>query len=718
MKVFDARNNQLTHQFEQIRWDEASGLEPEVLAEEIEALSRTQNRSRALLKAETFALILDKSRIALDVDDIFQDKLFGSNFMAKQRSEWEREIKQQYLPEETEEINYALNVCGAYWANGDYGHTSPNSRLLLEVGFPGLLQRISEAAQRENLTRKQKDFYASCRIVLEAIIRFIQRLADAIRPINAENSIALENIAKGAPQNIYEAMQLIIIYFFLHEYVSGTRVRTLGRLDVLLTPFYENDLQKGTYTKQEITEMLKFFLNKFWAAKVPFDLPFCLGGLDADGNEVTNDVSYLIVKTYNSLDIHSPKIHIRVSEKTPKAFVKLVLQCIRGGNSSFVFVNDAVTVKGLTNVGIEPEDALDYVPIGCYEPAVWGKEIGCTGNGGVNVPKAVELVMTDGICSKTGRLLTIDTGTPESFLEFVDAVKKQIAFMADRSMQYIQKIEGYYDKINPDPLLSSMYEESVKRGVDVYEGGAKYNNSSLYFYCIGSLIDAVMAVKKLVFDEKRVTFNELREILKNNWSGHENLRTYAKSLSEKYGNGNKETDAVAKELIEFCASLVNNRPNGRGGVFKAALFCIDRFIYYGEKTMATPDGRYSGEPLSKNLCATIGMDRNGITGLINSVTSFDHSLFPNGSVLDVILHPSAVQGESGLEALYGILKTYMLKGGFAMHGNIFNVEDLKAAQKEPEKYKNLQVRVCGWNAYFVDLTKTEQDLFIKQAELV
>ena len=198
--------------------------------------------------------------------------------------------------------------------------------------------------------------------------------------------------------------------------------------------------------------------------------------------------------------------------------------------------------------------------------------------------------------------------------------------------------------------------------------------------------------------------------------GQEKLRLAVLHLPEKYGNNCARADEVAVDFADFCAGLVNNRPNGRGGVFKAALFTIDNCFKTGEKTMATPDGRKAGEPLSKNLCAVTGMDKNGITALVHSVTKFDMSKFPNGSVLDFVFHPSAVAGEDGLNAFYGILMTYFKKGGLAMHGNVFNADDLKKAQNEPEKYKNLQVRVCGWNAYFVDLSPAEQDAFIRQAE--
>lgn len=714
---FDLNRKELEKQFDQINWIVQNGIdEPALIAAYEKLMQSMKGQPKALIKAKTFELILTKAPIAIDKHDIFQDKLLSARIMQLQRYYWEKEIQDAYLQDEYKEQCEAWDEFGAYQGMSDFGHTSPNSRLLLQVGITGILERVEKAAARDNLTDDQKVFYESCGIMWSAMKVFLGRLADAVEPYNAENSCALRNIAKGAPGNIYEAMQLLVAYFFLHEYTAGTRVRTLGRLDVLLYPYYEEDIKNGTFTREEVKEMLRYFLHKFWTAKVPFDLPFALGGMDADGNDVTNDMSYLIVETYDELNIHSPKIHIRVSDKTPVDFLKMVLRCIRGGNSSFVFVNDDIAIKTLMRVGIAEEQARDYVPIGCYEPAVWGVEIGCTGNGGVNLAKAVELVVTNGIDWRTGKPVGVKTGKIESYEAFAAAVKTQIAYMTERAMDYVKKIEGYYKEINPDPILSAMYDHSVETGVDVYEGGAKYNNSSLYFYSIASLVDSMAAVKRLVFDDKRLSFEELCQILKSNWKDQEKLRLIARRIPEKYGNNNQLADELAKDISDFVAELNLNQPNGRGGVFKPALFSIDYCFYTGKNTMATPDGRLAGEPLSKNLCASTAMDRNGITALINSVTKIDLSKFPTGSVLDIVLHPSAVSGEDGLQAFYGILKTYFSKGGFALHGNVFDASTLKKAQENPVQYANLQVRVCGWNAYFVNLSKEEQDAFIAQAE--
>ena len=710
---FESKRETLKKQYTLEHW--LDGASESELCAEVEKLESTI-ASHALVKAKTFELIAEKSKIAIDVDDIFQDKLLGYDIMQNQRRRWDGEIKEKYFREDFARSKEAFELFGLYSSDSDYGHTSPNTRLMLKIGLSGLLERIENAASREGLSEEQTDFYISCKTVLLALMTLAKRLADAIEPYNEDNADALRAIAERKPGNIYEAMQLLVLYFFAHEYVGGTRVRTLGRLDALLYPFYKADIESGRFTKEEIREMLRFFLYKFYTANVPFGLPFCIGGLDVDESEVTNEISYLIVEVFDELNINSPKIHVRISDKTPVDFVKRVLSAIRGGNSSFVLVNDKIGIETLKRVGVEHIDALDYVPTGCYEPTVCGIEVGCTGNGGVNVAKVIELVLTGGCDFASGKICGLVPDKIESFDDFVNEVKRQIKYLTEICITNVRNIEGYYSYTNPDPILSCQYEESINRGVDVYSGGAKYNNSSMYFYCIASLIDSLCAVKKIVFDDKLHTLEELSEILKNNWQTAQATRRIALTQCEKYGNNTPLADTLAKDISDFCAGLVNNVPNGRGGVFKAALFSIDWCFRLGHRTMATPDGRLAGDELSKNLCASVGMDRRGITALINSVTKIDHASFPTGSVLDIVLHPSAVMGEDGLDAFYAIVATYFKKGGFALHGNVFDADDLIRAQKNPEKYENMQVRLCGWNTYFVNLSKEEQDSFIRQAK--
>jgi len=252
---FNLKKSRLEKQFEETEWISGSGISKDELIRAVNLL-KNSFPSKMIIKAKTFELIANKAKIAVDRDDIFQDKLFGAEIMRKQRNAWEEEIKKFFLKEEDEQMCRAWQDFGAYRGQSDFGHTSPNTRLLLNVGFTGLLDNVEKESQKHGLTESQKVFYQSCKTVLTSVITVAKRLAEAIKPYSEENSRALLNIANGKPENSYEAMQLLILYFFIHEYVCGARVRTLGRLDVLLFPFYQNDIDKGIYTKDEIKEML------------------------------------------------------------------------------------------------------------------------------------------------------------------------------------------------------------------------------------------------------------------------------------------------------------------------------------------------------------------------------------------------------------------------------------------------------------------------------
>ena len=715
--TFWDKKEKLEKEYENVKWSDAGLPRDELLAKVEKHFEEYRYSSMPKARAQALKIMLEEGRISVDENGIFHDKL--DSFKISAHLNWisgEYSLRDEF-PDAFAERDLGQKY-GSLTANVDFGHNSPNTKALFELGFGGLLERVrNERDKKADLTEKQKDFYDACETALLAVIAYVKRYAKAVSATDTDAALCLENISENPPRDTYEALALLVIYFAVHDQIAGSRIRTLGRMDVLLYKYYKNDLESGKFTKAQIKELYCYFLTKLWAMKVPFDLPMMIGGLDSDKNEVTNELSYLIVEVYNSLNIHSPKIHVRVSEKTPESFVKLVLSCIRGGNSSFVFVNDDVAVNALKKAGIPEKEALDYILIGCYEPAVWATEMPCTGVGSVNLAKAVELAMNGGCDMASGEKLGVDTPKISSFEDFKSAVMAQITCLCDKVMSFVSLMERNYPRIYADPLLSAMYDKSVADGTDLYEkGSAKYNNSGFQIKGIATLTDSLCAVKKVVFDEKKISFDELCNLMKNNWQGGEKLRLICSNLKEKYGNGNPVADGIAKEMAKFISSYTLGREHGRGGIFKPGFFTIDRCYTLGAKTAATPDGRCAGDPFNKNLCATVGKDKNGITSLINSVTQMDLSDFPNGSVLDVVLHPSAVSGEDGLCGMYSILKSYFEKGGFALHGNVFDPSVLREAQKLPEKYATLQVRVCGWNAYFVNLSKAEQDDFIKQAE--
>ncbi len=716
LRSFAASRSILEKQFDEPYYIEDSGLS----LQELKALASEYTDSelpKPTAKAKTLELVLTRGRIGVDREDIFQDKLDARGIMSSQKSTWHRAAVEKHLAEKEEFFRISSKV-GAGRADADYGHLTPDTKALCELGLTGIVDRIvSERDSKGELSEEQRIFYGAAELTWRSVIAFALRLADAVRPYNVENARCLEAIASGAPDSIYEAMQLIWLYFAVHEIIAGERVRTLGRLDVLLYPFYKKDIAEGRYTDGEIREMMRYFLFKMWSAKIPFDLPFTIGGGSADGLcDVTSELSYMIVEIYDELGIHSPKIHVRVSDKTPEAFVKRVLDCIRRGNSSFLIMNDDIAVKGLMRVGIEESDARNYVPVGCYENAAWGVEMPCTGNAAIAMPKALEYTVNGGRDLKTGAVMSVDTGIPSTYGEFVDAVKTHIRIMRDNTVAYVNEIEKHYMEVNPDLLTSGLCEYAVKRGADVFSGSAKYNNSAINYMGIATLADSVAAVKRLVFDSGRVTLPELFEALRSNWEGYGALLAAARALPEKYGNNEQLTDSLAREFTDFVSGITNNTPNGRGGVYKSGCYSIDRCFTYGKEIMATPDGRLAGEPFSKNLCAVNAMDKKGITALLSTAAKIDHTAFANGTVLDYILHPSAVSGEDGLCAMYAIVKTYFAMGGLALHGNVFDASVLRDAKLHPEKYANLQVRVCGWNVFFVNLSEAEKDAFILQSE--
>ncbi len=715
--AFPKDKSALDAQYQNIRWLPGTGLAPEALAAGIEAIAADRAVPLAIRRAKMFAFLLEHAELAYDEGDVFQDKINAVGLLGRYTWKWEGEAFARSLDGSLLDERSAGSKAYVFAANADYGHISPNTDALLMLGFPGLLARLRyERQNKTRLTEEQEIFYDSCEITLRAILSLIVRLSDAVRTEDPAAGECLAHLAVSAPANTYEALELLYLYFTLHERISGARVRTLGRLDVSMQPFYEADLAAGTFTKGEIADLYRYFLNKFWAAKVPFDQPMMIGGSDGYGRDLTGELTELILEAFDSLNIHSPKLHIRVAENTPDAFLTRVLTCIRGGNSSMVLLNEEKAIEGLERIGVDPDDAKKVVLIGCYESAVGGVEVPCTGNGTVNLAKALSFVFTHGFDAETGKQIGLDTGVPETFGAFVDAVKAQFRFLAEKAMKIIRAVEPLYPEIYPDALLSCQLDACVERGVNAYASGAKYNNSSLTSMGVATLTDSLAAVKRLVYDEKRLTLSELGEILKNDWAGSESLRAEVLRFPEKYGNGIEEVDALAVDFAAFISKTITGQPNGRGGVFKAGLFSIDHCYSYGAHTMATPDGRHAGDPLSKNLCPVTAMDRNGVTAALRSAAKFDHAGFPNGTVFDFVLHPTAVSGDDGLAALLGLVRAYFKEGGFAIHGNIFDSAVLREAVAHPESYSTLQVRLCGWNVYFVNLTRREQEDFIRQSE--
>ena len=663
----------LEEQYRAVHWNEESGFPPERLEYEAAKIAdemEMQHCPESLIKARVFELIMDHAQIAVEPKEFFQDHLRHGFLLQKQRERWIGKVMHTELANEWAARQKHAQL-GTFVAEYDFGHTVPNWPDILTLGLPGLLRRVEENWQKKmeegELDENQKVFYQSCVIVYQAVIRYVGRLAAECHRVAGETEITVDQerllfcaetlkaLCEREPRTLQEGLQLAYLFHILQEEVEGERARSLGGVDRLYRKLYEGDLAAGRLNRQQAGELLKYLFQKFhaWGGDQVYGEPFYIGGALPGGENAVNDLTWLILESYGQLGIANPKIHVRVHPNNPPELMRRVCDCIRGGNSSFVFVSDNCAIPMMQKVGCTEDEAYDYVPVGCYEPGILGREVPCTGNGFVLMPKALELALNNGIDPVTGEVAGLATGGLETFDTFEKlkaAVWQQMQAMTDRALELVSAFEKHYMKMNPAPLFSATMGECVENGQDAYAGGAKYNNSSMYGYGNGTLADSLAAIYKIVYRDHLLTLGEFVRILNSNWDGDETLRLKLLRDEDKWGNDRALPDGLCVEFCEKFAQQVNARKNGRGGRFKAAMFTIDNNFHFAHCLGATPDGRKSGEPFSRNIGPVSGMDRNGITAVIRSCVKLDMQAFPNGSVLDFMLHPSAVEGEEGLDA--------------------------------------------------------------------
>jgi len=593
----------------------------------------------------------------------------------------------------------------------DFGHTSPNWKEIISLGFYGLKKR-AEKYEASCSDPKKLRFYSAVVKVYNAAERFIKRV---IKKAEAEekNEIAegLKNLLVAPPQNMFEAFQMLLLYHNIQHFAEETWIRTFGRVDTLLYPFYINE------NNEKATELVRDFIKEINGHNMAENQPFALGGSDENGNDLITELSYIFLNEYKKLNPPYVKIHILCTKSTPENFLKCALDSIRCGSNSICFMGDQAMKNALIKLGAEEKDTLDYHVDGCYEAGAYG-ELTSPATARISIAKAIELALNNGTDVMTGYKYGLPVEKASAtFEEFYDEFLRQLENIASLAKKYVGIMERFYPRLHAGLFFTSAHKEYMENGVDVFAGfGAKYNNTSIVGIGLATAVDSLMAVKKLVYDDKTMTLNELGELMKNNWAGNEKLRLKVKNKFPKYGMADAAVDYYAADLAKRLAAMINKQPNEKGGVYRLGLHSINVRWLMGSTLAATPDGRLAGESTSLNTGASLGADREGITAHIISVTTIDSSDAPNSVTLDLDMHASMVQGENGLNAMYATLKTYLDRGGFSVHYNVLNSDILRAAQKKPEDYPNLQVRVCGWNYLFNNLPKEQQDDYITRFE--
>ena len=711
-------------------YDVATGQSDEEILSGLRAVAKEcEGLSHPIAKAKAIEYVLRNTRIDANEHDYFVG-LYSWNRLLRETTvlKWKTELFDEILPEVGTTMK-DFNDSGAMAIWPDFDHVVPDWDSLVRLGFSGILERARDykkaREEKSGLTDKERDFFDAIEIEYGAIIEFLDRLykyASAQKHKKARTvSDCLLQLRNGAPTNIYEAMQLIFLYFMISESVDHFQVRSLGNgLDCTLYPFYKKDIESGRFTEGEIREFFAYFMMQWSAIGNYWGQPFYLGGTDENGETLVNELSYLILDVYDGLDIYNPKIQIKYNKNTPESFLYKIFDMIRRGKNCFALCCEENYIRAVMSYGASYEEARTMDIRGCYETGVRANEVSAA-TGYVNPLKALRYVFTNGFDEYIEKQMGVLGGEMDnswSFEDFKAAFLLQYAHITDEVMRLANAYDPYMEYINPSSMYSATIKTSLENAFDGYGGGVKFNNSSVLLCGLGTAVDALMAVKYLVYEKKEVTLTILKRALDANWVGYERLRAMALRCPYKYGNNNAAADECARELSDFFVKRVEGKKNGRGGVYKPLLHSAMQFAWQGRKTGATPDGRLAGEEISKNASPTPGMDRQGVTALISSVTKLAPYTYSEGFCLDVMLHPTAVSGEEGLAIMKALLDVYSARGGMVMQFNIFDASTLRDAQEHPEKYKNLQVRVCGWNVLFNNMSRAEQDAYILRAENV
>jgi pyruvate formate-lyase/glycerol dehydratase family glycyl radical enzyme len=726
--TFEQVRDHLAGQFRDVPYVAWTGLPGETLEQEVQAyLEVHEGLPRVLQKAHAYRISVTRGRICVDPLDWFVDKVAHGSLVTQLRDTWYREAQTGPIRTESQWFAQATRL-GAVRGGLDMGHISPGWENMFTAGLCGLIGKARQERERlgPSATTEQLAFYEAVEVVYLATIQLAERfaeLAESMVPDHPDHAPRLLTIASACrrvparrPRTFHEALQFA---WLMHEMIEmeGEAVRSMGHFDRTMYPYYRNDVDSGRLSREQAKELIKFYWFKHYARTQGRrnGKNFVFGGQHADGSEVANELTYLALEAYGELNTPDPKLSVRFLPGTEDRLYRRVADLIRRGHNSFVLMNDVPAVAAQVKRGKTPEDARQYLPIGCYEPAVDGKEAGCTMNLVVNLAKALELALHDGVDPLTRASVGPPTGDPQEARTVEDQLKANFGpldFLVRQSVTYVAAHERLWPRINPSPLVAGTIDDCLSRGLDIGEGGPHYNGMGCVALGLANACDSLMALRRAVYEDGQYTIGEVLQALESDFEGFEPMRQYLLNRIPKWGNNDAETDALARRIADHYCGTVHGLTNARGGPVQAALFSLDYQWTMGKATGALPDGRKAGVGLAPGVGAMTGRDMNGVTALMGSVTKLDFEETPNGSVLDVMLHPTSIRGEQGLEAMVNLIKTFFARGGYALQFNVLDAEMLKDAQRHPEHHASLQVRVTGWSVYFSALTRHEQDQMI------
>ena len=629
-------------------------------------------------------------------------------------------------------------------------HTAPDFESVLRLGGKGIMeearQRIAQidASQSTDPDElRKRSFYKAVGLVWEGLIELAQRYQRAVQEL-AENEmnparkselLEIARICGKVPaepaETFHEALQsLWFMEIALHQ-ENYEQALCLGRLDQYLYPYYRSDLEKGILARERAVELLGCLFIKMsefvplfsdsiaiFFSGFPANPAVTVGGLTPDGQDATNELSLAILDTREILKTRHPNIHARVHHNSPEGYLEKIVEVIKSGGGMPGLVNDDVIIPALVKKGIQEKDAGDYVVIGCVEISVPRKTFGSTDAALMSLPICLEMALNNGYCPAMLKQIGLETGDARDFKgidEVVDAFQRQVAWVVEQMVAGLNALSIAHQELYPSPLLSSMTQGCLKRGKDVTAGGAEYNFTGVQGVGTADVANSLAVIDRLVFTEKRISMEQLLQCVEDDFEGHEEIESLVRSVP-RYGNDDELPDRYAEMVAEIFCEEVSRHSNPRRGAYLPGFLSMTTHEGFGSFVGALPSGRRAFQTFANGLSPCDGSDQKGATACLKSVAKIDYSLATNGVAVNMKFSPMHLKGEEGTEILKSLIRGYFDLGGMHLQINLVGRETLLDAQQHPEKYRDLMVRVAGYSAYFIDLSKEVQDEIIARTE--
>lgn len=661
-----------------------------------------------VVKATLYAWLCDNLAIGMSPHDWFPAFACWDRYarpLSPVVSRRDSEIFKRFNADEARRMAEG-NASGKWTFWKDFDHSVPEWEKNLALGFPGLDRRLRENGRAAPRDRAVGIVSEATRRLLDRFVAYGAARDDGRSPRLRKQVEGLKRLRAGPPQTAYDALLFIYLYFVCSEHLDVVQCRSLSILDVVLWPLYRADLAAGRTTEAEFREQFRHFLWQWGSIDNYWGQPATLGGTKADGTTEYNPLSEIILDVLDDYAQPSPKFHLKIARNTPPAILRKALDMARR-HRSVAFCGEEPIRRILTHCGYTEDEARRFYTKGCYEFCV-PEGANDTGVGYVSLVKPVSDLLAG---AARGDFAA------EDFAAFERAYTAAVVATLEEAMDIAAAFERHLDDVNPANLATLAVENAVKTGRDAFANGAsRGNHTRILTVGFGTAVDALLAVREIVYERREMTLAALGRLMAKDWAGREDLRLRMQRAPRKWGANDPEANALAARLGKALARAVNGKPNARGGRFGLSGHCARQFVCQGERLGATPDGRKAGDEVSKNLSPAVGADREGATALVLTLGALDARDWPGDFPLDVMLLPSSVSGEKGLDAMEALVRAFFAQGGALIQFNVFDVAELRDAQAHPERYENLQVRVCGWNVRWNDLPKKEQDAYIRRAE--